>query len=286
MKGKILVADTLGFCFGVRRALEMVEKEIAEKAGPDSPVATFGPLIHNPTVLEDLERQGVRVVNSAEEVGPSERVLIRAHGVPLPVLQQLKEKGVKLFDGTCPRVQKSERIVREYCDKGWQVVLTGDHSHGEVEAVSSYCEDLVVFDTLEAARRYIPQKNTLLISQTTFSAALFEEIVQLLAAKCREKGVSFKRFNTVCPATEARQKALVQLCGKVDALVVIGGKKSANTCRLYDTAREHLEAVWHIEDAGGVVPQMGAFETIGISAGASTPDYVIEEVKRALEQLP
>ncbi len=285
MKRRVIIADTLGFCFGVRRALEQVEKAVETLHPGEGRVLTYGPLIHNSTVLRELAEEGVVCVDSVEDVRPDDTVVIRAHGVPGEVKRKLDASGAAVIDGTCPRVLKSERLVAEYDRKGYRVVISGDFSHGEVTAVSSHGKDVLVVDSVEAAASVQPDRPLLLLSQTTFSLKLFEEISDILKEACAREGVPFVRFNTVCPATGSRQKALEKLCGEVDAVLVIGGKSSANTRRLYDSARECMEAVWHIEEASEIREEMVRFPVLGITAGASTPDGIISEVVAEVERL-
>ncbi|ADK82333.1 4-hydroxy-3-methylbut-2-enyl diphosphate reductase [Sediminispirochaeta smaragdinae] len=283
MNRKIVLSKTMGFCFGVRRALDLVEKALAEKG--DGRVVTFGPIIHNSIVLDSLARRGVVVVHSLEELQDGDRVVFRAHGVPKSVSDQVRQAGYAVYDGTCPRVGKSQKIVHDYCKRGETVCMTGDREHGEVIAVSSYGEGVTVLNNRMDVESFEPSGPVLLISQTTFSLPLFEEISSLLEKRCDERGFSFARYNTICPATATRQKALEELASEVEAIVVVGGKNSSNTRRLYEAALRLVSRAWHIEDARGIVSEMADYRSIGITAGASTPDDIIFDVEAALKAL-
>lgn len=280
MKRTIITADTMGFCTGVKRAIEKLDA-----AASRGPCASFGPLIHNPTVLEYFQNRGVVCITKPDQAEPGMQLIIRAHGIPRGVQQELLSKNVVLIDGTCPRVIRSEKLVARYSTAGWTVVLTGDHSHGEVEAVRSYGDDVHVVNSVADLEGFTVTNRIFLLSQTTFSSHCFQEIASILKGQCREAGVEFKEQNTICPATDRRQQALEDLMGKVDGIVVVGGKKSSNTRRLYEKALSGGLRAWHIETEHDVIPEMAQCSQLGLTAGASTPDEVIERVRLALQQL-
>jgi 4-hydroxy-3-methylbut-2-en-1-yl diphosphate reductase len=279
-KREIVLADTLGFCFGVRRAIEQV-KSCAIKGR----TATFGPLIHNKSVLQEFKRKGIATLNRVEEAEPDLQLVIRAHGVPRRVKEELLARRALVIDGTCPRVIRSEKLVERYSSDGWQIVLAGDHSHGEVAAVRSYGRDVHVVNIIEDLDSFVVSKKLFLLSQTTFSRELFNEISLVLQERCLQAGVTFEEKKTICPATEERQRALEKLCRQVDGVVVIGGLNSSNTKRLYEKALAAGLKAWHIETEEGILPEMAECKQLGVSAGASTPDEVIQRVVAALESL-
>ena len=278
MKCSVYKAETLGFCMGVRRAIRIVEG--LTTGDYPKPVQTLGPLIHNRLVLEKLEKQGVRSINSPEECKEG-TVVLRAHGVTPKTVKELETRGCTIIDGTCPRVLKSHRIVAEYASKGWMVLLIGDPEHGEIQGIAGHAgEDYTVVQNKEEGNRVCLSRKTLILGQTTLKKKTYESICNSI--RQGNPQVLIEVGNTICPATEERQKSLLNLLEKVDAVLIIGGKNSANTRRLFNTAREKLEAVWHIEEASEIPEEVFSCSRIGVTAGASTPDWIIDEV---MEQL-
>ena len=281
---EIIRASVLGFCFGVRRAVELAEKALAEN--PGKKVYSLGPLIHNENALSALEAKGLRILEEADISALEEGsvVIIRAHGVAPSVTDALEAKKCKIIDATCPRVKASQKMVERYSSENDYVVLTGDRNHGEVIGIAGYAGEnfAQIQDYTEAEVFNIPESdktNVILLSQTTYSPKEFEKIEALFRTKFRNLAV----MNTICPATNERQQALLELCSKVDGVLVIGGKTSANTKRLYQTAAANCKLAAHIQSAEDIPPDFLKLEKIGITAGASTPDEIIEEVERKLE---
>jgi len=271
--------DTIGVCMGVKRALELVEK--TRRENPLEPLATIGPLIHNRRVLENLAGQGVRVIHSPEEVS-SGTVIIRAHGLSLKEKQAFLARPVRLLDGTCPRVLKSQELVSRKGKEGYGVIIVGDARHGEVKAIAGYAGDCRVVDTPESAETLALGEKTLVLGQTTIRQEEYDRICRILKGKAKAAGGVLEIAQTICPATRARQEALKKLSARTDALLVIGGRDSANTTGLFHTARELGKPVWHIEGAGEIPEEIGRFDRVGLTAGASTPDWIIREVEEAL----
>lgn len=280
---KIIRASVLGFCFGVRRAVELAEKALAENK--DKTVYSLGPLIHNENALKALSEKGLVTVDE-ERVGgiPSDSVvIIRAHGVAPSVTDALEAKNCKILDATCPRVKTSQKMVERYSSENDYVVLTGDRNHGEVIGIAGYAGENFsqIQDYKEAEGFSVPEaenKNIILLSQTTYSPKEFEKIEKLFRSRFKNIAV----MNTICPATNERQEALLELCSKVDGVLVIGGKKSANTKRLYQTAASNCKLAAHIQTAADIPPEFFKLNRIGLTAGASTPDEIIEAVESAL----
>ena len=280
---EIVRASVLGFCFGVRRAVELAEKALAENK--DKTVYSLGPLIHNENALRALSDKGLITVDEqqVEEIPSESVVIIRAHGVAPSVTDALEAKNCKIIDATCPRVKASQKMVERYSSENDYVVLTGDRNHGEVIGIAGYAgENFSQIQDFTVAESFnIPDsdsKNVILLSQTTYSPKEFEKIESLFRTKFRNLAV----MNTICPATNERQEALLELCKKVEGVIVIGGKNSANTKRLYQTAAANCQYAAHIQTASDIPEEFFNLNRIGITAGASTPDEIIEEVEKSL----
>lgn len=280
---KIIRASVLGFCFGVRRAVELAEKALADYPGKN--VYSLGPLIHNETALKVLESKGLKIAeeNDVDLIPDYSVVIIRAHGVPLSVINQLEKKNAVIIEATCPRVKASQKMVAKYNHSDEYVILTGDKNHGEVKGIAGYAgKNFILIETVEDARKlHIPDCDNMkvvLLSQTTFSPREFVEIENILRNKIKNLTV----MNTICPATNERQEALLDLCKNVDGVLVIGGKSSSNTIRLYQTAAANCGNAAHIQGVDDIPEEFFKMETVGITAGASTPDGIIEAVEKAL----
>lgn len=283
---KIIRASVLGFCFGVRRAVELAEKALAEN--PEKTVYSLGPLIHNENALRALEAKGLHIVQEDEvsKIKEGSVVIIRAHGVAPSVTDALEKRGCQIIDATCPRVKASQKMVERYSSENDYVVLTGDRNHGEVIGIAGYAGENFsqLQDYTEAQSFNISDsdsKNIILLSQTTYSPKEFEKIETLFRSKFRNIAV----MNTICPATNERQQALLELCSQVDGVLVVGGKNSANTKRLYQTATANCKYAAHIQSAADIPQEFKTLSKIGITAGASTPDSIIEEVENALKEI-
>ena len=275
---EIIRARVLGFCFGVRRAVETAEKAVAENAGSSRKIFTLGPLVHNPVVMDSLGKCGVQVIDgsSFEMVDENSVVVIRAHGTTPAIIDSLKEKDVEILDATCPKVHLSQKRAKEWSEKGYEVIIAGDKNHGEVVSISSYAKDkcTVIENAGEALGMEIQEK-VILIAQTTFSPVEFEKIKEVLLAK----NASLVIFNSICSATMERQEALADLNGRADGIIVIGGKNSANTKRLYESALAICSKTILIEDAVEIPPDFLSLRRVALTAGASTPDSTIEKVE-------
>ncbi len=252
----------------------------ADKAENGEDVATYGPLIHNQQAIDKLSEQGVGQVNSPEEM-ESGTVVIRAHGVPKEIYERLRSRGLKVINGTCPRVLRSMHVVEDYCRKGCHIILVGDPNHGEVEAIASYSDDINVIENSDQAEKIDVPENTMVIAQTTISQSEYDAVCEVLY----RKNPNITIVQSICPATQERQSSLEKLATEVEAIVVIGGKNSSNTKRLFSLAERTGRPSWHIENADEIPAELAEFSSIGITAGASTPDWVIEEVEKRLEEL-
>ena len=284
----IVRAGVLGMCMGVRRAETSARRAADEGKRDGRSVFTYGPLIHNPQAVAELEKAGVSVLDpeafekgSLDEIVKGSIVVIRAHGAPPEAFAHLKTLGATIVDATCPRVLKSQKKARELLEMGYSVAIAGDRSHGEVAGILGYAPGAVVVeDALEAAALALTWKDrpVALIAQTTIKKSEYDAIVRQFECSCD----SFLAVETLCPATADRQKALVELAGRVDALIVVGGKNSANTQRLLMAAKESGKPAWHIETAEELPEEIFTFKKVGLSAGASTPDSMVDEVERFL----
>lgn len=285
----VIKADTLGYCMGVRRAVESAE--VALKEYKEKKVYSLGSLIHNTVALEELEQKGLRVLEEKdlESIDSNTVVVIRAHGISPEVKAKIENQKASVIDATCPRVTVSQNRVAEFSSKGYGIILAGDKGHAEVEGIRGFAlGNFFCVQNLEEARELVnspvlkkteslknsPEEKYLLLCQTTFSPQEFEKISDFLKTHI----FNLEIINTICPATRQRQDALERLCKVVDGVVVVGGKKSANTIRLYQKAAGFVKNAVHIEKADEIPDFFKSLETVGVTAGASTPDNVIDEV--------
>jgi (E)-4-hydroxy-3-methyl-but-2-enyl pyrophosphate reductase len=279
---KIIIAKTSGFCMGVRRAVEMVLDAPEEH---QNPISTYGPLIHNPQVLEILEEKGISAFNEIPPQG-SGTILIRAHGVPPQTRDRLEEVGFNVIDATCPRVIKVQTIIKKHYKKGYAAIIVGDKSHPEVIGLRGYggnkayvVKDLNELDALP------PFENAIIVAQTTLNTHLWQSVKKWAADHCPH----YKIFETICDSTERRQAEVQRLARSVDAVIVVGGRSSGNTQRMVDIARQTGTPAYHVESEADLseidLEALSDARQIGITAGASTPNWVIKKVYRALEAL-
>ncbi|MDO4330247.1 MAG: 4-hydroxy-3-methylbut-2-enyl diphosphate reductase [Lachnospiraceae bacterium] len=274
---EVIVAKTAGFCFGVERAVNKVYEQI-EKT--DKQIYTYGPIIHNEEVVKDLEEKGVKVIQSEEELRKVKEgvVVIRSHGVSRHIYHILEANGVEIVDATCPFVKKIHRIVDEETRAGHQVVIIGNEKHPEVEGIKGWGDaHTVVIETAEEAEHFVPKtgKKISIVSQTTFNYNKFKELVE----KFSKKGYDIFVLNTICNATQERQVEAKEIASKVDAMIVIGGKNSSNTQKLYEICLRECKDTYYIQTLGDFDPEsVNSVRSVGITAGASTPKKIIEEV--------
>lgn len=278
---EVVDAEVLGYCMGVNRA---VSKALKEAESTSRAVYTLGPLIHNKHVLAELASCGVNRTDKGkiEFLSGDETVLIRAHGIEREVMATLREKGCKVVDATCPLVLKSQRAVEHFSEAGYKIIFAGDKNHGEVIGIASYAlknNFFLISGAEDAAKLYFPEDTKLaLFFQTTFSPAKAREVEKILISRYPKLEV----FHSICPATEERQSALLELCRKVEGVLVIGDKGSANTRRLYETAKTRVKEAALIENAEEIPKPFYSLLRVGLTAGASTPKSLIEEVRESL----
>ncbi len=277
---KILIAKTAGFCMGVRRAVEMVLEAPDKHEGP---ICTYGPLIHNPQVLGLLEEKGITVCDRIPASGHG-TVLIRAHGVPPQAKEGLREAGFQVIDATCPRVIRVQTIIRKHAAKGYASIIIGDRDHPEVVGLKGYAGDNGhVAATLEELQQLPRFEQAIIVAQTTQNTRLYDAIKTWASANRPH----YKIYDTICDSTEKRQAEVQCLASQVDAVVVVGGKESGNTQRLYEVARNSGKPAFHVETEEELdLDDLGQFRQIGVTAGASTPNWQIKKVCRALESAP
>jgi 4-hydroxy-3-methylbut-2-enyl diphosphate reductase len=280
----VILADTAGFCMGVDLALRKLNKAIQEN--PDRPIFTLGPIIHNPQVLAEYERQGVRRAETPEDLPSGSIAVIRAHGIPLSVETELAERGVEIIDATCPKVKKAQLLIAKQAEQGRRLLLYGEDDHPEVRGLRSYARNrAVVFGSVEELDLDDLTKGapSFLAAQTTQDRQAFERIEDLLKERL---GPDLPVLHTVCDATRERQAEALALACQVDAMVVVGGYQSGNTRRLVHVARGQGIPCHHVETADDLdLDVLWPHATIGLTAGASTPKNIIESVREALERL-
>lgn len=270
---EIMVARHAGFCFGVERAIDIVKDAAKEYKH----VVTFGPIIHNPQVVSELKEAGVVTIKALEEVSQDMSVVIRSHGIEKSEADYLLENAGNVVDAACPFVKKAQKAAERLSKSCDYIIILGESDHPEVKGIVSYInipykviESAEEVDALEYVEKYG------FLAQTTQSISIFEKAVEKLKAKCGELSIA----RTICSATEKRQEAAIEVASKVEVMIVVGGKNSANTTRLYHLCKEICPHTYHIETVDEL--DSGMFQGIskvGLTAGASTPTYLLEKVR-------
>ena len=274
---EVIVAKTAGFCFGVKRAVEQVYEQIAKA---EKPVYTYGPIIHNEFVVKDLEKKGVCVLNTEEELSALTDgiVVIRSHGVGKHIYDLLEAHHITVVDATCPFVKKIHRIVEKQTAEGRRVIIIGSPEHPEVQGIRGWGNDttLVVEKPEQIDDLLLSKEEKLcIVSQTTFNYKKFQDLVE----KFEKKGYDILVLNTICNATQERQVEARRIASEVDAMIVIGGKHSSNTQKLYEICQKECKNTYFIQSLGDFNPEcVNSERSVGITAGASTPNQIIEEV--------
>ena len=274
------LAKTAGFCFGVKRAVDTVYQQIEQYRGEK--IFTYGPIIHNEEVIKDLRSHGVEVLNDEEELKTADAdvVVIRSHGVAKYIYDILEERGITCVDAMCPFVKKIHKIVAEKSAEGSYIVIVGNGEHPEVQGIRGWAgEQVTVVQTPEDAERFeLPDKDqkVCIVAQTTFNYNKFKELVEIISKKRYDIVV----LNTICNATKERQTEARQIAARVDAMVVIGDKRSSNTQKLFEICKEECLNTYYIQTLDDLdINQLRSVESVGITAGASTPNKIIEEVQ-------
>jgi len=270
---EVIVADNAGFCFGVKRAIKMAN-DTMDAAGARA--KSLGSLIHNPQVVNSFRKRGLEVVADLDSVDPEDTVIIRSHGVGPELKNQAVGLGLKVVDTTCPFVTKAQQYAAKLIADGYKVVMIGDKNHPEVIGVVAHTQNqAIVLDTVEEAEKlkFIPRMGV--VFQTTHAIGHVQEVVGALLKRGKEVRV----FNTLCGATTSMQKTAIELSGEVEAMVIVGGRQSANTAQLAEVCRKVNPRVLQIEAADEIQEDwFQGLTRVGLSAGASTPDEVIAEV--------
>lgn len=275
---EILIARSAGFCFGVKRAISIADETTRRngKAGGDGgSIRSLGPIIHNPQVVSDLEGKGLRVAGSVDDI-PGGKVVIRSHGITRPEHDALIGKGVTIIDATCPFVNKAQEHARALSREGYAVIVVGDPNHPEVKSIISYIEPGVpVITSLGDLRKARGIRKAGIVAQTTQS---FDNLLEFVTAALK-RFPEVRVFNTICNATVLRQRESTAIAGKAELMIVLGGYNSANTRRLAEICREANPNTVHIETAREIPPErIAAVSRVGVTAGASTPQWIIEEL--------
>ncbi|WP_425800390.1 bifunctional 4-hydroxy-3-methylbut-2-enyl diphosphate reductase/30S ribosomal protein S1 [Desulfitobacterium sp. Sab5] len=273
---KVIQAEKAGFCFGVKRALDMAERTVQNSA-----TVSLGPLIHNQQVVDRMERQGVQVIHDVEEAQAGATMIVRSHGVPPEIYQTAQNKGIQVVDATCPFVQKAQRLATEASKKG-QVIVVGDKHHPEVQGILGWAGgNALAIETVQEAQELPAYEHVSVLAQTTQPIANFQRIAEELKHHTPELTV----FNTICNATEERQTVARELSKEVDVMVVVGGKNSANTRKLAAICAEETET--HLIETAEELNEnwFKGIQIAGLTAGASTPDWIIEEVKNKMTEM-
>ena len=276
---QVKVAKSAGFCFGVQRAVDTVYEQVEKGI---CPIYTYGPIIHNEVVVQDLEERGVQVLEGKEDLGQLTEgtVIIRSHGVGKEIYDLISAKGLNCVDATCPFVKKIHRTVEKESAAGRQIIIIGNDNHPEVEGIKGWCRHpaLVIESAEQAEALNLPEGTKVcIVSQTTFNYKKFKDLVEILDKKRYDRIV----VNTICNATEERQTEARQIAGKVDAMIVIGGSHSSNTQKLFEICRKECENTYYIQTVHDLdLEVLRSTGLVGITAGASTPKKIIEEVQK------
>lgn len=276
---EVILAKTAGFCFGVKRAVDTVYQQL--EGNHKKKIYTYGPIIHNAEVIKDLEAKGVTVIRSEKELASAKDgiVIIRSHGVPKRICSRLDELQIPYVDATCPYVKTIHRIAMEETEKGNRLVIIGNGAHPEVEGIKGWAgEDAFVISSAEDAEKFSPPKDRkiCIVAQTTYNYNKFKELVEIIS----KKGYDIIVLNTICNATKERQEEAASIADRAEAMIVVGDKHSSNTQKLFEICSNACENTYYIQTLDDLnMNQLRSVETVGITAGASTPNKIIEEVQ-------
>ncbi|MHB1391802.1 MAG: bifunctional 4-hydroxy-3-methylbut-2-enyl diphosphate reductase/30S ribosomal protein S1 [Clostridia bacterium] len=279
---KLILDENAGFCFGVKNAVDKAFKEVNNKG--DQKIYTYGPLIHNNQVIDKLKEQGVQIVNEVDEITEENaELIIRSHGIAEEKYRMFEEQGFKYIDCTCPYVSAIHKKVRDYYQKGYKIFIIGDKDHPEVIGTNGWCDYTAhILDDEKTVDKLPIYDKICVVAQTTITKKIWDSVVDAIQKKY--KGAII--FNTICSATEKRQESAEHLSKNVDCMIVIGSKESSNTNKLYQICRDNCKNAYHIENAEGLpVEALKIFRKVGITAGASTPDWLIKEVIGKMQEI-
>ena len=278
---EIIIGKNAGFCFGVQNAVSKTEEKLKE----NKEIYCLGELVHNGEVIKKLQKMGLKIIDNIEQVGKDNKVIIRAHGISKETYKRAKELNIEILDYTCPSVLTIHQLAEKYAQKGYFILLIGSKKHPESLGTISFCEQnsylLENEEEIEIAKQKIEQsniKNVLIIAQTTYSMEKFNNIVERLKHDI-DKDINIEIKNTICNATKIRQEETRQIAKGVDCMIIIGGKNSSNTKKLFEIAKENCKNTYIVESVNELnVEDVLLFSKIGIMAGASTPKESIEEI--------
>lgn len=281
---KIIIAKHAGFCFGVKRAVETARKTLENSKSIQ--IYSLGPLVHNTQVVEKFSQMGLKVIDDIKDISKYEgKVIIRSHGIPKDLQEKIEEKNAEIIDCTCPFVKAVHKKVKDYYEKGYKIVIIGDKDHPEVIGINGWCNySAAIVNSEDEANGILNYNKLCIVSQTTNTYEKFQRLVNII--QNANKDCEIKVFNTICNATNQRQSACEELAKRVDAMIVIGGYHSSNTNKLVKVSKKYCDNVYHIEIAEELPLQdLSKFNTIGITAGASTPDWIIKEVVDSMNKI-
>ena len=276
---KVVIAKGAGYCFGVERALNLAQQALKK---PVSPLWTFGPIIHNPQVVDLLKEKGLSPIRNLDEID-SGKIIVSSHGVSPDILTLANEKGIKIIDATCPYVKKAQFCASKLVEENYSLVVVGDPNHPEVKGILAHAGTAAeVVENVHDLRRLKPAKKIGVVVQTTQSPRLLQKVVASLVLLTS----NLKVFNTICDATTKKQEAARELARQADIMLVVGGRNSANTTRLAQICEASGTPTYHIEVASEINPSwFKADDLVGITTGASTPDWILAEITRCLQEI-
>jgi 4-hydroxy-3-methylbut-2-enyl diphosphate reductase len=278
---KVSVGKQVGFCFGVKRAVKLVEKALEEQQGR---IYSLGPFIHNPQVVQGLSKKGLKVVNDIHDIEKG-TVVIRTHGLHPSLLENARQKGLALIDLTCPYVAKAQRIAAKLKDEDFEVIIFGHKEHPEVRALVGFAEDDAIVVTLdsEVDRLELRKGEVALLAQTTQSIHNYRKLIRKLIEK---DFYELRVFNTTCDDVIKRQNSAAELAGRVDVMIILGGKNSANSKSLAEISRLRGTKTYHVETAREIeLEWLKGKEKIGIVSGASTPAWIVEKAVEKIKEI-
>ena len=279
--GELTIAKSAGFCFGVTRAVNMVYEAIEKE---NVPIYTYGPIIHNDEVVKDMEKKGVTVINNLDELSSHEKgvMIIRSHGISKAEYDRIKNCGFEVLNATCPFVSKIHRYVEDYSSKGYDIIIGGSPKHPEVCGIKGWADEkchVTIINSPEDAENFTKNstKKLCIVSQTTFNYNKFQDIVEIIA----KKGYDITVLNTICNATEVRQTEARKVAQCSDVMIVIGDRHSSNTQKLFEICKNECKNTYYIQTSDEMdYTQIRSNNNVGITAGASTPNNIIEEVSK------
>ncbi|WP_291320398.1 4-hydroxy-3-methylbut-2-enyl diphosphate reductase [Desulfonatronospira sp.] len=284
MSTKVLLAESAGFCMGVSLALGKLDKALENQR--NQRIYTYGPIIHNPQVLDYYHGKGVKVIDDWDEPSPGDMVLIRAHGVPLQVEKKLREKNIEMLDATCPKVKKAQLLIYKNSAVSDYLLIYGELDHPEVKGLLSYARcRAFLFENMQEFKKIAlaPKARYCLVSQTTQDR---QEFLSIASELTHSQDNEIITLDTICDATKDRQNETIRIAGQVECMFVVGGRNSGNTRRLYQVARKYCPKCLHIETKEEIDPEMVAgCSRVGLTAGASTPNSTIKSIYHYLDQI-